>query len=37
MRLLRKLDPFQEMGIPCWKGIAGPLHDPDDDKPADNE
>jgi len=45
--MIHALDPFQDMGIPCWSAVAGPLDDPykrswydtvtafDDEEPAD--
>lgn len=26
-RIIRRADPFQRIGIPCWKAYAGPLSD----------
>jgi hypothetical protein len=27
-RVIRRADPFQTIGIPCWSAVAGPLSDP---------
>jgi hypothetical protein len=29
-RVIRRADPFQTIGIPCWQSYAGPLSDPRD-------
>jgi len=37
LRAIYRRDPFQSIGIPCWKGYAGPLEDPNEpDGYADN-
>jgi hypothetical protein len=27
---IKQMDPFQRLGIPCWKGVSGPLDNPND-------